>query len=57
MAKSPAIRTRTIHKVAVIPAPLAVKFRCKLDFKAFEFNHLCAHNLVAAGRLELPSRL
>ena len=56
MAKSPAICTRTIHQVAVISPALAIERRCKLDFKAFEFNHLCAHNLVAARRIELPSQ-
>lgn len=44
MAKSPAICTRTIHQVAVISPALAIERRCKLDFKAFEFNRLCAHN-------------
>ncbi len=44
VAKPPAIRTRTIHQFAMIPAAIAVKLRCKLDFKAFEFNRLCAHD-------------
>ena len=56
VAKPPAIRTRTIHQFAVISAAIAIKLRCKLDFKAFEFNRLCTHNLVAARRIELPSQ-
>ena len=38
VAKSSAIRTRTIHQVAVVSSAVAVEFRCKLDLKAFEFN-------------------
>ena len=56
VAKSPAIRTRTIYKFAMVTAAIAVEFRCKLNFKSFEFNYLCAHNLVAARRIELPSQ-
>ena len=56
VAKSPAIRTRTINQFAMISAAIAVELRCKLDFKAFEFNRLCTHNLVAARRIELPSQ-
>ena len=56
VAKSPAIRARTIHQLAVISSAVAVKLRCKLYLKAFEFNHLCTHNLVAARRIELPSQ-
>ena len=56
MAKPLAIRPRPIDQVAVISAALAVKFRCEFDFKTFEFNHLCTHNLVAARRIELPSQ-
>ena len=44
VAKSSAIRTRTIHQFAVVSSAVAVEFRCKLDLKALEFNHLCAHN-------------
>ncbi len=56
VAKPPAIRTRTIHQVAVVSSAIAIELRCKLDFKAFEFNRLCTHNLVAARRIELPSQ-
>ena len=45
VAKSSAICTRTINQVAVISAALAIERRCKLDFKPFEFNRLCTHNL------------
>ena len=45
MAKLHAIRSRTIHQLAVISAALAIKLRCEFDFKAFEFNRLCTHNL------------
>ncbi len=44
MAKPPAIRTRTIHQLAVISATVAVQLRCELDFKTVEFNHLRTHN-------------
>ena len=56
VAKSPAIRTRTLHQVAMISATVAVEFRRKFYLKAFEFNYFCAHNLVAARRIELPSQ-
>ena len=56
VAKSSALRTRMIHQVAVVSSAVAVELRCKLDFKAFEFNRLCTHNLVAARRIELPSQ-
>jgi hypothetical protein len=56
VAERPAIRTRTIHQFAVISSALTVEFRCKLYLKTFEFNHLCAHHLVAARRIELPSQ-
>ena len=56
VAEPPTIRTRTIHQFPMIPAAIAVKVRCKLDLKAFEFNRLCTHNLVAARRIELPSQ-
>ncbi len=50
VAEPPTIRTRTINQFPMIPAAIAVEFRCKLDLKAFEFNYLCAHNLVAARK-------
>ena len=56
MAQSLAICTRTIYQVAVISAALAIELRCKLNLKAFEFDRLIAHNLVAARRIELPSQ-
>ena len=56
VAESRAINTCAICQLAVISATVAVKFRSKLDLKAFEFNHLCAHGLVAARRIELPSQ-
>jgi hypothetical protein len=56
VAKPPAISTRTINQFAVISAAITVKVRCKFDRKAFEFNRLCTHNLVAARRIELPSQ-
>ena len=54
MAKSPAICTRTIHQVAVISPALAIERRCKLDFKAFEFNCLCAHNFGSSEENRTP---
>ena len=56
VAKSAAVSTRTICQLVVITAALAIKLRTKLDFKAFEFNRLCTHKLVAARRIELPSQ-
>ena len=56
VAEPLAIRTRTIHQIAVVTSALAIELRCKLDFKAFEFNRLCTHTLVAARRIELPSQ-
>ena len=53
MTKSPAVRTSAVHQLAVISAAIAVEFRSELYLKTFEFNHLCAHNLVAARRIEL----
>ena len=49
------VRARST-KFAMVTAAIAVEFRCKLNFKSFEFNYLCAHNLVAARRIELPSQ-
>lgn len=54
VAEPPAIRTRTINQFAVISAPIAVKLRCKLDFKAFEFNRLCTHNLGSSEENRTP---
>jgi hypothetical protein len=54
MAKSRAIRTRTINQFAVISAPIAVKLRCKLDFKAFEFNRLRTHNFGSSEENRTP---
>ena len=54
MAQSSAIGTRTIHQVAVISAALAIERRCKLDFKAFEFNRLCAHNFGSSEENRTP---
>jgi hypothetical protein len=54
MAKSRAIRTRTISQFAVISAPIAVKLRCKLDFEAFEFNRLCTHNFGSSEENRTP---
>src|SRR6266478_5576140 len=44
MAKPRTICTSTIHQFAVVSTALAIELRCKLDFKAFEFNRLCTHN-------------
>ena len=54
VAKSPAIRTRTICKFAMVTAAIAVEFRCKLDFKAFEFNRLCTHNFGSSEENRTP---
>ena len=54
VAKSPAIRARTIHQLAVISVPVAVKLRCKLYLKAFEFNHLCTHNFGSSEENRTP---
>jgi hypothetical protein len=54
MAKSPAICTRTIYQVAVISAALAIERRCKLDFKAFELNRLCAHDFGSSEENRTP---
>jgi hypothetical protein len=56
VAKLHAIRSRAIHQFAVVSSAFAIKLRCELDFKTFEFNRLCTHNLVAARRIELPSQ-
>ena len=49
-----AIRTRTIHQFAVISSALAIELRCKLDFKAFEFNRLCTHNFGSSEENRTP---
>ena len=49
-----AIRTRTINQFAVISAAIAVKLRCKLDLKAFEFNRLCTHNFGSSEENRTP---
>jgi hypothetical protein len=54
MAKSPAICTGTIHQVAVISTALAMGRRCKLDFKAFEFNRFCAHDFGSSEENRTP---
>jgi hypothetical protein len=54
MTKSPAIYARTMHQVAMISAPLAIELRCKLDFKAFEFNRLSAHNFGSSEENRTP---
>jgi hypothetical protein len=56
VAQSFAIDASAIHKLTVIPAPIAIKFGSDLDFKSIEFNRFGIHNLVAARRLELPSQ-
>jgi len=42
MAKPLAIHPRPIDQLGVISAALAIEFRCKLDFKSFEFNLVCS---------------
>ena len=54
VAQPSAIRARTIHQFAVISSAIAIQLRCKLDFKAFEFNRLCTHNLVAVEENRTP---
>jgi hypothetical protein len=44
VAEPPTVRTRTINQFPMIAAAIAVKLRCKLDLKAFEFNRLCTHS-------------
>jgi hypothetical protein len=41
-------------QVAVISAAIAIDLRCKLDFKAFEFNRLCAHNFGSSEENRTP---
>ena len=50
------ISTSTNYQLVMVAAALAIQLRTKLDFKAFEFNRLCTHKLVAARRIELPSQ-
>ena len=54
VAKSAAICTRTIHQFAVIASAFAIELRCKLDFKAFEFNRLCTHNFGSSEENRTP---
>jgi hypothetical protein len=54
LAKSAAICTRTIHQFAMISAALTIELRCKLDFKAFEFNRLCTHNFGSSEENRTP---
>ena len=54
VAKSPAIRTCTIHQFAMISAAIAVEFRRKLNFKTFEFNRLCTHNFGSSEENRTP---
>jgi hypothetical protein len=54
VAKSPAIHASTVHQFAVISAVIAVKLRCQLDFKAFEFNRLCTHNFGSSEENRTP---
>lgn len=54
VAEPPTIRTRTIHQVAMISATIAIELRCKLDFKAFEFNRLCTHNIGSSEENRTP---
>ena len=54
VAESPAIRTRTICQFAMIAAAIAVEFRCRLDFKPFEFNRLCTHNFGSSEENRTP---
>ena len=56
MAESPAVRTRAIHQFEVISSAVAVKPRCKLDLKAFEFNRLCTHSLGSSEENRTPIR-
>ena len=56
VAEPSAISPSPIHQLAVVSSAIAVEFRRKLYLKAFEFNYLCAHNSVAARRIEFPSQ-
>ena len=51
-----AIHPSSLHQFTVICSAIAVQLRCKLNFKTVELNGFCAHNLVAARRIELPSQ-
>src|SRR5215469_10894079 len=50
------IRAGTVDQLAVIGAALTVQFGRNLKFQSVKFNGLHIHNLVAAGRIELPSQ-
>jgi hypothetical protein len=54
VAESAAITARTVHQVAVISSALAVQFRCKLNFKPFEFNRLRTHKLGSSEENRTP---
>jgi hypothetical protein len=54
VTKSAAICTRTIRQFVVIPAAIAVKVRCKLDLKAFEFKRLCTHSFGSSEENRTP---
>ena len=54
VAEPLAIRTRTIHQVAVVTSALAIELRCKLDFKAFECNRLCTHSFGSSEENRTP---
>ena len=47
------VRARST-KFAMISAAIAVELRCKLDFKAFEFNRLCTHNFGSSEENRTP---
>ena len=54
VAESSAIRTCTVNQFAMISAAIAVKVRCKLDPKAFEFNRLNTHNFGSSEENRTP---
>ena len=54
VTKLHAICSRAIHQFAVVSAALAIERRCKLDFKAFKFNRLCAHNFGSSEESRTP---
>ena len=56
VAQPSAISSSSFRQFVVISTTIAIQLRCNLDFKTVEFNRLRVHNLVAARRIELPSR-
>ena len=54
VTEPPAICTSAIDQFAMISAPIAVKVRCKLDLKAFEFNRLCIHSFGSSEENRTP---